>query len=82
MKKIIMMIILVLAVLSLTSCGNRQLFDTTWVFTKAVCKMPDGTVEEFPIKSWKDYEDSDMIQIETSYHSFLTHSSNCFLKTK
>lgn len=79
MKKILLA---VLILLGLGACGNRQLFDTTWQFTVAVCKMPDGTIGEFPIKSWRDYGDSDMIQVATLDHSFLTHSSNCYLKTK
>lgn len=78
MKKILLA---VLILLGLGAC-NRQFFDVTWEFTKAVCKMPDGTSEEFYIKSWRDYGDSDMIQVETINFSFLTHSSNCYLKTK
>lgn len=70
------------ALLSLTACGNQQVFDTTWRFETAICALPGGGAAEYEVVSWKDYEDSDMIQIQTPDFTILTHSSNCYLKTK
>ena len=62
----------------LTGC-NRQVIDTTWTFKYADIEGV-GTVE---VDSWKDYEQSDMIQIKAKNGTvYLTHSSNVILRTK
>ena len=64
--------------LILTGC-NRQIIDTTWAFKYADIDGI-GTVE---VDSWKDYDQSDMIQIKAKDGTvYLTHSAKVVLRTK
>ena len=64
--------------LILTGC-NRQIIDTTWTFRYADIDGI-GTVE---ISSWKDYDQSDMIQITAKDGTtYCTHSNRVVLRTK
>lgn len=59
--------------------GNRTWFDTTYTFTEAVVMRGDGE-QHVKIRSWCDYENSDMIQITLDNgETYLTHSSNVIL---
>lgn len=74
-------IVLVATILSccLMSCGNKQMFDTTYTFDKAVINLPDGTVVSGTIESWTDFEDGDQIQVKIDGTVYLVHSSNIVL---
>ena len=61
MKKFILSLMAV-ATLALTGC-NRQFVDTTYNF-KRVHIFDTG--ECYKISSWRDYEDSDQIQVKLS----------------
>lgn len=78
-KNIIRVIAVVVALLLLacviTGC-NRQMFDTTWSFERAIIFLPDGEKIEGKITSWTDYDGSDMIQVTIEGKVYLTHSSN------
>ena len=59
---------------------NVQLFDTNWTFKHAIIKLADGTVVDCSVKSWKDFEDGDQIQVTTTDGiTYLVHSMNCTL---
>ena len=86
MKKIISLIIvtalLLSAILLLSSCGNRQMFDTTNNFNYAYVVWPDGTAEKLEIQSWTDYE-GEQIQIRlVTGETYLFHASNCVLASE
>ena len=55
MKKALIALMLLAALLLFTACGNRSLFDTTYTFTYALFALPDGTYVEGPVTSWRDY---------------------------
>lgn len=58
---------------------NRSWFDTVYNFTEAIVFRGDGE-EHVKVKSWCDYEESDMIQITLDDgKTYLTHSSNVIL---
>jgi len=80
---VITIILIVIAVLifgNLFGLYNKQIFDTSYAFTKAYIIDTDTTIE---IKSWKDYDASDMIQFtDTEGKVYLTHSSNVILMNK
>jgi hypothetical protein len=77
MKKYIITIF-ISACIMLSGC-NRTLVDTTWAYKYADIQGV-GTVE---VASWRDYENSDMIQISaTDGNTYLTHSVNVVLRTK
>ena len=75
MKKIFLICV---TCLSLVGC-NRTLVDTTWAYKYADIQGI-GTVQ---VASWRDYENSDMIQVSsTDGNTYLTHSVNVILSTK
>lgn len=77
-RKIFACIILTLLII-LAGCGNFKAIDTTWDFDYAYIKLPNGGVIEGHIESWRDYEDSDVIQLKVNGETFLTHYSNVVL---
>ncbi len=63
---------------------NRQIFDTTWRFQKAhirgISTSNEWTTVE--ITSWKDFHESDVVQIKTkSGKTYLTHYNNIVMET-
>ena len=80
MKKCNIVIIgfIMVMVMILSSC-NMQLIDTTYSFERAILSLPDGSVIEGKVTSWKDYENSDQIQVNIDGKTYLVHSSNIAL---
>ena len=74
MKKILIALLLAAIVLAMTGC-NRQIFDTTFTFNKAIIRLQDGTIVTGTIQSWKDYE-GEQLQIKIDGVTYLVHSSN------
>lgn len=70
--------IMVFAIVALSGC-NAQVIDTTWSFDKAIINLQDGTVIEGKVDSWKDFENSDMVQVKIGNTTYLTHSANVIL---
>lgn len=80
MKKILFAFIITgLLATALTGCGNKQMFDTTYKFDKAIISLPNGNVVEGKVESWKDYEDGDQIQVKINGVTYLVHSSDVVL---
>lgn len=79
MKKIFALALTIVMVIAMTGCGNRQVFDTTYTFDRAVINLPNGEVVEGKVTSWKDYEDGDQIQVKIGDKTYLVHSSNIVL---
>lgn len=78
-NRIIAVTIGILLAMSLTACGNKQLIDTHYVFNKAIINTHTEVIT-VDVKSWKDYEDGDQIQITTTDgKTYLVHSSQCTL---
>lgn len=63
----------------IAGCGNMDIIDWHWTFDKAKIKMDDNVWKELKIKSWHDYDKSDMIAIETEDAVYVTHSMNVIL---
>jgi ribosomal protein S1 len=79
MKKIlIVLLVLVIGLAVLTSC-NKQLFDTTYSFDRAIISLPNGDIIEGKIDSWTDYADGDQIQVKINGITYLVHSSDIVL---
>lgn len=79
MKKFLCLLCACTMVLALSSCGNKQFLDTTYTFDKAIAKLPDGSVVEGKVSSWKDYEDGDQLQVVIDGTTYLLHASNVVL---
>lgn len=75
-------LVLSFAIVSSTSSAqafNMKVFDTTWSFDEAQIDMPDGTVVEGHVDSWKDYDDSDSILVTIDGKTYYTHLSRAVL---
>ena len=79
MKKLLIALLLLGTLLLLAACGNRDLFDTTYTFNRAMIAMPDGSVLTGEVESWRDYEDGDQLQVTIDGVTYLTHASNVVL---
>lgn len=83
MKKIIVAIMLfVLVCLCLTGCqvGNRQIgFDTKQRFDEAIIFTPTYEVVSGDIEAWRDFSESDVVQVTINSVTYLTHYSNVIL---
>lgn len=78
MKKFIVFMVSVMAVFVLAGC-NMQVIDTTYLYNRAIVYLPNGSVIEGKVDSWRDYEDGDQIQVKINGTTYLVHSSNIVL---
>ena len=79
MKKLIALVCVVLLVCGIFTACNYQVIDTNYKFTEAIIFREDGE-QHLELKSWCDYENSDMIQITAKDGTvYLTHSTNVIL---
>lgn len=80
MKKIVVIVLALLILLTtLTGCGNKQWFDTTYKYDRAIISLPNGKIIEGEIDGWTDYEDGDQIQVKINGKTYLVHSSDVVL---
>ena len=77
-KRVVLAILLVVSCLLLASC-NYTMLDTTWSFDRAIISLPDGTVIDGKVQSWKDFEDGDQIQVRVNGVTYLVHSGDVAL---
>ena len=76
MKKLFCLLAVLLGIAaSLAACGNKQLFDTTYTFNRAVISLPDGTVISGEVDSWTDFAEGDQIQVVIDGTTYLVHAS-------
>lgn len=79
-KKIYALIaICIICTICFTGCGNKDIWDTVYTFDYAYISMPDGSVIEGQVDSWRDYEDGDQLQIKIDGITYLVHSTNVTL---
>ena len=80
MKKIIALLMIMLVLATMVSCGNKDIFDTVYSYDYAIIAFPDGTTKKVEIKQWTDYEDGDQLQIKSTDGTiYLVHSEDCVL---
>ena len=79
MKKILAVLILVVLMVALTGCGNRDMFDTNYTYEEAVLSMADGTIVRGKVENWRDYEDGEQIQVKIDGVTYLVNSVNITL---
>lgn len=80
MKRVVLLIIfLVIILVSCTGCYNKQLFDTTYHYDRAIVYLPNGEIVEGRVSSWTDFDDGDSIQVKIDGKMYLTHISNVCL---
>lgn len=74
MKKAICVLLVLAMVFTLVAC-NRQIFDVTYEFDRAIIELPNGEIVEGKITSWRDFE-GDQIQVKIDGKTYLVHSSD------
>ncbi len=86
MKKIIIAVLFIALCLCMTGCmqiGNQQIgLDTTRTFRWAIIQLGNGELIEGSVDSWRDFDESDVIQVTISGITYLTHYSNVILTTE
>ena len=86
MKKIFAFILAFILILSLSISAyayNKSIFDTKYHFNYAYVGLPNGKTIEGEVQSWKDWEDSDMLQVTFEDGiTYYSHSSNIMLVSK
>lgn len=83
MKKLICIMLILVIVFTFTACGyNRQIIDLDYKFNYAIIFLPDGNRIEGKVTSWRDFEQSDMIQLKIDGVTYMTHSSNVILEAR
>ena len=78
-KRVALIIFLVIVLVSCTGCYNKQLFDVTYHYDRAIVYLPNGEIVEGRVTSWRDFEDGDSIQIKIDGKTYLTHICNVCL---
>jgi hypothetical protein len=75
-----LLILLITCTVVLTGCGNRQIIDTKWNFSKAKITIGNEMIE-VNVKSWKDYDNGDTsIQVVADDGTvYLTDKKNVLL---
>ena len=53
-------------------------FDTTWTFNKAYIRLDDFSIEG-KVDKWRDYDDSDVVQVVIDGVTYLTSYENVVL---
>lgn len=78
-KRVALIIFLAVILVSCTSCYNKQFFDMTYHYDRAIIYLPNGEIVEGKVSSWTDFEDGDSIQIKIDGKTYLTHLCNVCL---
>ena len=84
MKKIAITIIAVVLLLVLCSCGHKMGNRITGgrdiqTFTDCIIMLGDNEITRGSVTQWRDYDDSDTVQVLVGGKFYLTHYSNVVL---
>lgn len=82
MKKKFLAFIIASGMLLLTTSCNYQVVDFTYSYKYAIINLPNGTIVEGKVDSWRDYEDGDQIQVTINGVTYLVHASDAVLMTE
>lgn len=81
MKKVTLVTLLLIGAVILSSCsiGNRQIgLDLVQTFDKAIIMLNGETIEG-KVDNWRDFDESDVVQVTIDGTTYLTHYSNVVL---
>lgn len=80
MKRYLTAFITAIILISILCSCNETIIDTTWRFNEAYITLPNGEFVHGKVKSWKDWEASDTVQVTLDDgHTYYTHTSNVVL---
>lgn len=77
-KKILCIVAIGSVMLGLAGC-NKQVFDTTYSYERAILSLPNGEVIEGKVQKWADYADGNQIQVKIDGKLYLIHSEDVVL---
>lgn len=77
-KKLLVLAVGVMSCVALVSC-NKQIFDTTYSYERAILSLPNGEIVDGKVQSWTDYADGDQIQVKIDGKQYLIHSEDVVL---
>ena len=75
-KSLIGLLAAAIVSISVSGCGNKDLWDTVYTYDYAIIQLQNGEVVEGRVEKWSDYEDGDQIQVTIDGKTYLEHSSN------
>ena len=79
-KKILGTLLVAIMMLSMIGCGNMDMLDTNYTYNRAIIYLANSESIEVEVKQWRDYENSEQVQIVTPDGTvYLTSSYNCTL---
>lgn len=78
-KRIGLIALLVVMLFTLCACGNRDHWDTVYTYDTVIVQLADGSVIKGKCQNWRDYENSDIMQVKVDGKTYLVHSMNCSL---
>ncbi len=81
-KKLILLTLLFIPIL--TSCGNKDILGMTYTFKYATVRLPDGTIVNGEVKEWARNSETDSVRVTFlgDKGEYLTHFSNVTLYNK
>lgn len=78
--KVFYLLLIVLIIITLTSCGNYDLLDTEYKFDYALVLFPGDTeATKIQIKQWTDYDGEQLQITATDGTIYVVNSVNCIL---
>ena len=81
-KMIALAVLLMICAFTLSGCslGNRQIgLDLKQSFDEAIVILHNGEMIEGKIDNWRDFDESDAVQVTIEGVTYLTHYSNVIL---
>lgn len=75
----IVFIMVIVILISLTGCGNRDIIHSNNTYNKAIIKMPDGIILELEIDTWSNLTDGRMRITDKNGTIYSVSAVNCVL---
>lgn len=85
MKKIVLIVMLIVLTATMTACATRMLGNRAvggsdvQTMHYAYVSLPGKDIVEGRVTQWRDYDDSDVVQVLVNGKYYLTHYSNVVL---
>jgi len=79
MKRILCLLLVIIMITAMLCGCNAQIIDLTYSYEYGYIKLPNGEVIEGAVSSWKDYDNSDVVQVVIDGKTYLTHYENVVL---
>ncbi|MHB9781736.1 lipoprotein [Streptococcus sp. 10F2] len=83
MRKFVLYCLSLCVLVSLSGCGNKDVFSSEYTFDSAQIRMPNGDLIEGEVDKWAHDSDNDNVRVTfKNGKSYYTSSSNVVLYNK